>query len=202
MRCRPLLANLCAAVVLTTTLLSASACGSSTPKSTTRLTVTTTTSTAPGPETTTTLEPEGGVGRQFFVYSPTIGDCVDLRAMVDGKAVTTRALPGIDGTPKSAKQLILRLDCDLPHQYEVIGAVSAGLPSSPEPTNAELVVAAKRLCPATFASYVGIPYQTSTLEVGWILPSPDQLARGDQKIGCTALDPKAKLVGTILDAKR
>ena len=202
MRRRPLLANLFAAAVLATTLLVVAACGSSTPKSATRLTVTTTTIASPGPETTTTLEPEGGVGRQFFVYSPTAGECVDLRAMVDGRAVTTRALPGIDGTPKGTKQLILRLDCNLPHQYEVIGAVTAGLPTNPEPTNAELVLAAKRLCPATFASYVGIPYQTSTLEVGWILPSADQLARGNQTIGCTALDPKAKLVGTIIDAKR
>ena len=194
--------NLPTLVVIATLVLGVAACGASNSGSATRLTVSTTTTGIPAVETTTTLEPDSGVGRQYFVYSPVVGECVDLRSIVDGKAATTRALPGIDGTPKGDRQVILRLDCNLPHQYEVIAAVNAGLPSSPGPSNGELVLAAKRLCPAAFGTYLGIPYQNSTLEMGWILPRADQLALGNQTIGCTALDPKAKLVGTVLDAKR
>lgn len=199
---QPRRSNLLALVVITALALGVAACGSSKSGSTPRLTVTTTTTGAPTAETTTTLEPESGVGRQYFVYAPIVGECVDLRAIVDGKAVTTRALPGVDGTPKGDRQVILRLDCNLPHQYEIVASVNAGLPSSPVPSNGELVLAAKRLCPEAFGAYIGIPYQTSTLEMGWILPRADQLAMGNQQIGCTVLDPKAKLVGTVREAKR
>ncbi|CAB4622499.1 unannotated protein [freshwater metagenome] len=194
--------NLSALVVLAALALGATACGASNSGSATRLTVTTTTPAKPAVETTTTLEPESGVGRQYFVYAPVVGDCVDLRSIVDGKAATTRALPGVDGTPKGDRQVILRLDCNLPHQYEVVASVNAGLPSSPGPSIGELVLAAKRLCPAAFGAYIGIPYQNSTLEMGWILPRADQLTLGNQQIGCTVLDPKAKLVGTVREAKR
>jgi hypothetical protein len=199
---QPRRSNLMALVVMAALTLGVAACGTSTSGSTSRLTVTTTTMGTPAIETTTTLEPEAGVGRQYFVYTPVVGDCVDLRSIVDGKAVTTRTLPGVDGTPKGNRQVILRLDCNLPHQYEIIASVNAGLPSSPAPSNGELVLAAKRLCPEAFGTYIGIPYQTSTLEMGWILPGADQLAKGNQQIGCTVLDSKAKLVGTVREAKR
>ena len=161
-----------------------------------------TTSTAPGPTTTTTLEPEAGVGRVSFVYGPTVGDCIDLRSVATGRAVTTRATPAQDATQKSDKDVILRLGCDLPHQYEVMAVVEAGLPRDPAPTLEQLAAVAKKKCPSTFASYVGIGYPESSLEIGWILPSAEQLGRGVQTIGCLAYDPKGKLTGAVRDSKR
>lgn len=177
------------------------ACSSSS-KSSTPSSTTTTTTTAPGETTTTTLEPEAGVGRLSFVYGPAVGDCIDLRSMASGKAATTRAVPAVDATLKTEKDVILRLSCDLPHQYEVIATPTAELPATPVPSTEQLIVAAKKLCPAAFNSYVGIPYPSSSLEVGWVLPNDEQRNRGVQTIGCTAFDPKGKLTGSVKDSKR
>ena len=154
----------------------------------------------PGPTTSTTAEPDASVGKQLFVYAPEVGDCIDLRATGDQGASTTRTLPDANATPHGSKELILRLDCNLPHQYEVIAVVPAGLPGTPD--EPAMIAAAKQLCPPAFAAYVGIPYQDSSLEVGWVLPSEEQRARKVQQIGCLAFDPKGKLVGSVRGSAR
>jgi len=163
---------------------------------------TTTASATPQSTTSTTLEPEAGVGRLAYVYGPVVGDCIDLRSMATGRAVTTRALPGQDATQKSDKDVILRMGCDLPHQYEVMAVLDAGLPRDPAPTLEQLSAVARKRCPATFASYVGIGYPESSLEIGWILPSPEQMGRGVQQFGCLAFDPNGKLVGAVRGSRR
>jgi hypothetical protein len=166
--------------------------------------VTTTASTTPEslPSTTTTSEPSASEGKELFVYAPVEGDCIDLRATGADGSATTRALAEEDATPRSATQLILRLDCQLPHQYEVIAVVSAGLPDVPRPDDLALVTQAKQLCPPAFATYVGAAYQSSELELGWVLPSADQRARGVQQIGCLAFDPDGKLTGSVRGSSR
>lgn len=163
-----------------------------------------TTTTAPaggeGPTSTTTAEPPASAGKELFVYAPVEGDCIDLRATADGGAATTRERPDVDATPRNKNELILRLPCDLPHQYEVIAVVDAGLPKGA--SDEALVAVAKTKCPAAFATFVGIPYQDSDLEVGWVLPSADQRARGAQQIGCLAFDPAGKLTGSVRGTAR
>lgn len=166
--------------------------------------VTTTVTTAANalPVTTTTSEPAASEGKQFFVYAPVEGDCIDLRSTGDGGAATTQAAPDDDATPRSSSQLILRLDCQLPHQYEVIAVVPAGLRTDPPPDDAALIGAAKQLCPPAFATYVGASYQSSALELGWILPNADQRRLRNLQIGCLAFDPEGKLTGSVRGSGR
>lgn len=165
--------------------------------------VTTTTAPAAAQSTTsTTTEPESGVGRLSYVYGPREGECIDLRSMATGRAVTTRATPAQDATQKSDKDVILRLGCDLPHQYEVMAVLDAGLPRDPPPTLEQLAVVARKRCPSTFESYVGIGYPESALEIGWILPSPEQMGRGVQTFGCLAYEPSGKLTGSVRNSRR
>lgn len=188
-------------VVLAGTVL-AGACTTSSKPAAKSGTTTTTTAAPSGPTTTTTLEPEAGVGRISFVYGPSVGDCIDLRSVASGKAVTTRATPAQDATQKSDKDVILRLGCDLPHQYEVMAVLDAGLPKEPAPTLEQIGTAAKKKCPATFAPYVGIGYPDSSLEIGWILPAAEQMGRGVQTFGCLVYDPKGKTTGSVRGSKR
>jgi hypothetical protein len=166
--------------------------------------VTTTSSSTPEslPETTTTSQPTAEEGKEMFVYAPVEGDCVDLRATGTGGAVPTRAVPEEDATIRGTNQLILRLDCNLPHQYEVIAVVDPAVPSDPPPDDTALVAQAKKLCPAAFATYLGTPYQSSQLEVGWILPAASQRERGALQIGCLAFDPEGKLTGSVRGSGR
>lgn len=153
-----------------------------------------------GPTTTTTAEPPASAGKELFVYAPIEGDCIDLRVTANGGAVTTRERPDVDATPRGTNELVLRLPCELPHQYEVIAVVDPGLPKGA--SDEALVAAAKTKCPAAFATFVGIAYQDSELEVGWVLPSADQRARGAQQIGCLAFDPAGKLTASVRGTAR
>ena len=179
----------------------AGSCSSTSPTTT----ATDSTETTAVPETTTTLEPAVEEGKQLFVYSPTEGDCIDLRAKGLVGAFTTKEAPGADATPRTSSQLILRLDCGLPHQYEVIAVVGAGLPPA-DATDADedpaLIIAAKQKCPQAFPDYIGTPYQSSQLELGWVLPATAQRERGNQEIGCLAFDPTGKLVGSVRSSGR
>ena len=178
------------------------ACGGG--SSTTRATATTTSSSvaASAPETTTTIEPEGGIGRTFYVYGPTLGDCIDLRRIADRRATTTRAKPGVDATPRADDQVVIRFNCDTPHQYEVIAVVNGTVPAGTAVTTEALTAMAKRQCPATFAKYIGTPYQSSQYEMGWVLPGAEAMGRGVQTIGCLAFNPDGKLTGSVRDARR
>jgi len=167
-----------------------------------RSATTTSTVAAAASTTSTTMEPESGVGRLSYVYGPSVGDCIDLRSMATGRAVTTRATPGQDATQKSDKDVILRLGCDLPHQYEVMAVLDAGLPRDPAPTLEQLAAVARKRCPSTFESFVGIGYPESSLEIGWILPSPEQMGRGVQTFGCLAYEPGGKLTGSVRGSRR
>lgn len=191
-----------AAVLVGTLALGAAACTTSSKPADKSVTTTSTSTTTPGPTTSTTLEPEAGVGRIAFVYGPSVGDCIDLRSVATGRAVTTRAVPGQDATQKSDKDVILRLGCDLPHQYEVMAVLEAGLPKDPAPTLDQLATVAKKKCASTFSPYVGIGYPESSLEIGYILPGPEPLSRGVQTFGCLAYDAKGKLVGSVRDSRR
>ncbi len=200
---RPLPPFIAALLALAVGAVLVTACGGGSKSSTPSASTTTSVAAAKaGAETTTTLEPEGGVGRTFYVYGPTVGDCIDLRRIADRRATTTRAKPGVDATPRADDQVIIRFGCDLPHQYEVISVVNAGLAAGTPVTTETLTASAKRLCPAVFATYIGAPYQSSQYEVGWVFPDPASIGRGSQTIGCLAFNPDGKLTGSVRDTRR
>jgi len=181
-----------------------SGCGSSTTASVTKIDPTSTTSAAPAdtPSTTTTLEPEAGVGTQFYLYTPVVGDCIDRRTIVDGKAITNRSTPDPDASLKVSGQVIIRFDCERSHQYEVIHADTSGVADSPPQSDEAFVELAKRVCPERFREYIGRAYQDSQLEVGWFFPTPDQQEQGIEFLGCLAFDPKGKLTGSVRNSNR
>lgn len=180
------------------------ACGSSTSATVTKIDpTTTTTTTAPDtPQTTTTLEPEAGVGTMLYVYTPVVGDCIDHRTMIDGRAVTTRTTPDPNATLRTSGQVILRLPCDLPHQYEVLWVDTVEISKSPPQSPEAFADLAKRACPEQFATSIGRPYQDSSLEFGWIAPTDDQQAQGIEFLGCLAFDPGGKLTSPVRDSNR
>ena len=182
----------------------ATACGSSSSSSVQQIDTTTTTGAASSGDapTTTTTETPAGAGTQLYVYTPVVGDCIDRRSMMNGVMTTNGVAPTADGSLHTSGQIILRLDCERPHQYEVIlddtTEVAKAKPQSPE-AYGEL---AKRICPAAFPTYIGRSYQDSKLEFGWIAPTDEQRARGLDFLGCTAFDPKGRLTGSVRGADR
>lgn len=192
------------ASALAALLLLATSCGTSTSATVEKIDPTTTTTEAAtdATVTTTTLEPEAGSGTLLYVYTPVTGDCIDHRTMDDGRASTTRTTPDQNASLRASGQVILRLDCDRPHQYEVIAVdTTEVVASGPRSTDAfnEL---ARRVCPAQFSAAVGRPYQDSELEFGWIMPTAEQQAQGIEFLGCLAFDPKGKLTSSVRGSGR
>jgi len=197
-----------------------------------------TTTTSAAPTTTTTEVPLEG-GETLYVHVPETGQCFDRR----------RLEPAQGGD-----EIVLLLDCDLPHQFQVFAVhelVTAELPPAtttttastlpdpattttttrpsstsvpattttrrdeaaavatsttttipdiatiPWPGDDALITTAKRICPARFEAFVGVAYEVSELEVGWILPTPSSWANGDRTVGCTLYLPDdQRLVGS------
>lgn len=192
---------LSALLVLTPALLGA--CGSSTSASVRQLDAPTTTVPTDGaPTTTTTTEPEAGLGSQYYVYTPVVGDCIDRRAVVGGVMTNKGSATTADASLRAEGQVIVRFDCFRPHEYEVIlfdtSEVNRVKPQTPD-AYADL---AKRICPAAFPAYIGRNYQDSSLEFGWIAPTDEQRSRGIEFLGCTVFDPKGRLVDSVRGANR
>lgn len=161
-----------------------------------------TTTTAPTtttvPETTTTTEPPIDAGRQLFVYNPEPGHCFDNRLVDSGTSDRLRT----DATRRSDEVVVLLVECEVPHQYEVAGTVASALPGA-HPGDEALVREAQRSCPPLFAAHVGTPYERSGLEMGWILPTPEEWDQGRRTIACLVLDDReGRLTGSVQGSAR
>jgi len=155
-------------------------------------TATTTTTGPPPTETTTTTEPPLEAGEQVYVFEPSIGTCFDRRRI---EAAPERA--------RGTTEIVLILDCSLPHEYEVFAVLAP--PGDPDeyPGNEALARFARATCVDSFAAFVGMPYERSELEIAYDLPTASAWEQGVRVIGCsvTELDGD-KLVGTARGAAR
>jgi hypothetical protein len=161
-----------------------------------------TTTTAPTtttvPETTTTTEPPMDAGRQLFVFNPEGGHCFDNRDAESGASTRLRT----DATRRDDEQVVLLVECDVPHQYEVAGGAQITL-TGDYPGEDPLVREAQRLCPPVFSAFVGAPYERSALEMGWILPTQEQWGQGRRDVTCLVLDTvNGRLTGSVQGSRR
>ncbi len=150
----------------------------------------TTTGAPPPTETTTTTEAPLEAGKQIFVYVPAVGDCFDKRKVA--------------GQANKQTEIVLKLDCTLPHQYEVFGVVDYTLPDPKDltyPGDELLRRFAKTECPKQYQAYVGQAYELSKYEIGYVIP-PEANWPSNRKIGCTVVDGTGnRLATSVKDAK-
>ncbi len=140
-----------------------------------------TTTTTPPPTTTTTEAPLTA-GHQISVYVPSVGDCYDHRTV---------------GTPPTTSAIVLLLSCTLPHENQVYATLD--YPPSPTfPGTGVLEAYAKSHCVASFAAFVGKPYETSTYGLAYELPTEASWGNGIRHVlGCLLVDPDGnRLTGT------
>jgi hypothetical protein len=96
-----------------------------------------------------------------------VGDCVEQ-------------LEGEDGVEYAA------IDCDRPHDLEVVGVLDAGELGSRWPGDAELSRWAFQRCAQEFETYAGQPYGTSPLDLEILGPSEGEWADGGREVLCGA----------------
>jgi hypothetical protein len=150
------------------------------------------TTTTAAPETTTTTAPPLEAGRQVFVYTPAVGQCFDRRQLEE------RPTSGPQQT-----DIVLVLDCSLPHENEVFDVLELPDAGSDYPGEPAMQAFARARCTANFAAFVGRSYETSALEVGYYLPSSNEWDSGARRLGCYVYDVNGeKLVGSIRGSGR
>lgn len=120
--------------------------------------------TAMGDETvrdeTGAIEEAGGVG----VFAIQFGDCLVVPEAVE--------LQSLEGVP-----------CDQPHDSQAYDAFDlTGFATLPNAV--EMEEAAFNGCVEGFESFVGVPYEESTLYISWLEPTAGSWAEGDREIQC------------------
>ncbi len=80
------------------------------------------------------------------------------------------------------------IDCDRPHELEVVGIVDAGEIGAQWPGAAELSRWAFQRCAEAFEDYVGEPYASSPLDLELFAPSQEEWQDGQREVVCAAGD--------------
>lgn len=94
------------------------------------------------------------------------------------------------------------VDCAIAHEDEVVGIVTSTATGT-YPGMQALFDAASDGCLSAFASYVGVPFEISVLEMTLITPTDLTWIKGDRAIACVAYQPGGRqLTGTIRGSAR
>jgi hypothetical protein len=148
-----------------------------------------TTSTTAGPSTTeappttqtpTTAAPGGPEDTNVFTLQ--VGDCL------------------VDPSSEGEVSEVPVVPCSQPHTGEIF--LSHMLTQSAFPSDAELEGIVSDTCVVEFATFVGIPYEDSALEVSWLSPTSESWDAGDRELLCIVNGPSNQVVGTLENSNR
>jgi Septum formation len=87
------------------------------------------------------------------------------------------------------------VDCASPHDSELYALVD--LPDGPWPGQKEVDAASEQPCLDQFAGYVGVSYDDSALDFGYVTPDEESWGAGDRQVWCIVGDPAGPLTGSV-----
>ena len=118
---------------------------------------------------------EGGVD----AFQMRVGDCFD-----DGSTFADDEVNSVPGVP-----------CSNPHDNEVYAVYEVAAASFPGDGMADM---AHEGCLERFEEFVGTDYESSTLDIATLYPSPESWQQNDREIVCAVYDVDAKkLTGSV-----
>ena len=132
------------------------------------------------------------------------------RSIVAGVATAVFALAGCSSTvlelevgtcfddPESFEEVedVPLVDCSVPHDNEVIA--NEDLTGSDYPGQDQVENRASQICYDNFSDYVGIAYEESLYDIGWLFPTEESWAVGDREVICFAYDINLeKITGSV-----
>ena len=108
-----------------------------------------------------------------------------------------------DGVQEDIVEVVSRIDCAAPHEYELYAIVNhPGGSDDPYPGNADMSTFAQEECVATFNAFVGADYETSELFIYNLQPTESTWALGDREVLCALYEPDTMLTGTMEGSNR
>jgi hypothetical protein len=116
------------------------------------------------------------------VFELAVGDCFDDGDLVLGELEEVGEVPLVE--------------CSVPHDNEVYAVVTVD--GEAFPGEQAIQAKADEVCLDAFDPFVGLDYQTSALDFGWLVPTADSWEIGDRVVACFVyrLD-LAKVSGTL-----
>ena len=137
--------------------------------------------------------------------SPTVAARVSLLVAVSalvlsacGAQVLTLEVGTCFDDPESYEEVtdVPIVDCADPHGNEVIGLFD--IAGDAYPGDDAVADRAGTGCLDAFATYIGIAYELSVYDIGWLTPSAESWAVGDREVICFAYDPSLEpITGTV-----
>ncbi len=102
------------------------------------------------------------------VFDLAVGDCFD-----DGD-MTVEGIEEVGEVPM--------VECSEPHDNEVYAVVS--VEGERFPGEVAIQTEADEVCLDSFPKFVGLDYQTSVLDFGWLVPTAETWEAGDRVVAC------------------
>ncbi len=116
------------------------------------------------------------------VFDLAVGDCFDDGDMALGELEEIGEVPLVE--------------CSVPHDNEVYAVVTVD--GEVFPGEEAIQIQADEVCLDAFDPFVGLDYESSALDFGWLIPTADTWEMGDRVVACFVyrLD-LAKVSGTL-----
>lgn len=172
---------------LAVALLVLAACGEAQVEDTTPEVASSPTEEAPANTRAKAPMPSQEPGGEVWVNDLEVGDCWDDPEGGYGDYVET----------------VAQVPCSEPHDNEVYYVFD--LPDGPYPGDVEMAAAANQGCQEAFDSFVGIPYEESSLDFIWFAPFGEMEWEkyGDREVQCSVFDMTTdQLTGSAQDLAR
>ncbi|KQY23110.1 hypothetical protein ASD16_11055 [Cellulomonas sp. Root485] len=119
------------------------------------------------------------------VFSLQVGDCLN-------DASQSEEVEEVSSVPT--------VPCDQPHDSESYAATD--MPEGEYPGDQAIIDASDTFCYEQFATFVGLSYDESSLELASFFPTPESWAEGDREIMCFISSPDGQVTGTLAAAAR
>ncbi|WP_456786802.1 septum formation family protein [Cellulomonas sp. P5_C5] len=118
------------------------------------------------------------------VFSLKVGDCLNQAASEEETEVSS----------------VPTVPCAEPHDSEAYAATD--LPEGDYPGDASVTESADTYCYDEFATFIGLSYDESALDLASFYPTQESWAGGDREIMCFVSSPDGQVTGTLAAAAR
>lgn len=90
------------------------------------------------------------------------------------------------------------IPCAEEHESEVYAAVD--LPDGDYPGDESVATQADEYCYGEFQGFVGVAWEDSAYDYGYLSPSPESWEQGDREVLCMIMDPNGLTTGSLAGA--
>ena len=123
-----------------------------------------------------------GEGTDTDVFTIAVGDCLN------------------DGAVEGEVSSVPTVDCAEPHDSEAYASII--MDDGDFPGDQAVTDQAESGCITEFNTFVGLDYESSTLDFSYYYPTEESWGQGDREILCLILDPAGQVTGSLEGAAK